>query len=189
MSTVTNNGDVFDSNRIIFLSGDFKEESAYAVIKKVIEFEAKDPAKDILIYIDSYGGECDSFIAMHEAIKMSRCDVATVCIGKAMSCGQMLLVSGTKGKRFITANSRVLMHPISFFADGNVDQIDIRLEANKKLQDTFERLIAKYTKISKKELREMMSKESYLSAAQCKELGIVDHIITSSREMYKIIGT
>ena len=62
------------------------------------------------MFIDSYGGACDSFIAIHDIMKIIRCDIATVCIGKAMSCGQMLLISGQKGKRFITPNSRVLIH-------------------------------------------------------------------------------
>ena len=108
--------DVFDNKRIVYFKGKFTEDATHSVIQKLLEFELKDPLKDIVLYIDSYGGYVDSFLAIHDAIRLCRCDVATVCIGKAMSCGQMLLISGAKGKRFITLNSRVLMHPVSSFA-------------------------------------------------------------------------
>jgi len=116
--------DYFENNRIVYMSGDFDETKAQYMITKLLSFESQDPTKDIIMYIDSYGGYIDSFIAIHDVIKMIRCDVATVCVGKAMSCGQMLLISGAKDKRFITPNSRVLIHELSSGRYGKVHELD-----------------------------------------------------------------
>lgn len=89
-------GDVFKNNRIVYFNGIFDEDKAKDAIKTMLEYELENYNKDIIIYIDSRGGEIDSFIAIHDVIKMLRCDVATLCIGKAMSAGQLLLMSGTK---------------------------------------------------------------------------------------------
>ena len=171
-------------NRIIYMNGIFDEVKAQGIISKLIEFECLDHKSDIIIFIDSYGGFADSFIAMHDVIKLLRCSVATVCIGKAMSAGQMLLISGTRGKRFITPNSRILVHQTSVFTMGKLSEIDNELEESHKIQKILESMILKYTKITKTQLKELMKKDSYLSAKEALELGIVDYIISDPSVLY-----
>ena len=120
-------------------------------------------------------------------MKMCRCDIATVCVGKAMSCGIQLLMSGTKGKRFITPNSRTLIHSVSSAAWGRVNDMDNEVEEVKRLQKMIEDMITKYTKINKSQLKELMSKDSYLTAKQSKDLGIVDYIIDTPKTLYSKI--
>lgn len=172
-------------NRFIFMKGHFNEDAAHDIVKQLMEYETKDPFSDITIFIDSYGGYIDSFVAMHDAIQLCRCDVATVCLGKAMSCGQMLLISGAKGKRFITANSRVLMHPMSSFSYGNIHEIENDAKESRRLQNMLEGMITKYTKIKKTELKELMSKDSYIPAKEALQLGIVDHVVTNMSDISK----
>ena len=173
-----------EQGRIIYISGIFDEPMARSVVCRILSLEIKDPTKDILMFIDSYGGAYDSFIAIHDVIRMCRCEVATVCIGKAMSAGQLLLMSGTKGKRFITPNSRVLIHQIASGAFGKITHMDNEVVEVKRLQSVMESLILKYTKISKAEIKELMSKDSYITAERAKKLGIVDHIIESPQDLY-----
>ena len=139
--------------------------------------------------INSSGGSIYSFIAIHDMINILRCDVATCCVGKAMSCGQMLLISGKKGKRFITKNSSVLIHQIWTKLSGNLSYMDNEIADLESLQkNIFDKYILKYTKITKAQLKKIMSKDSYFYATQAKELGIVDHIITSPSVLYKNIN-
>lgn len=175
-----------ESNRIIFMNGAFNENKAEQIVTRLLQYECQDPSKDIIMFIDSYGGLVDSFVTIHDVIKLLHCDVATVCVGKAMSCGQMLLMSGTKGKRFITPNSRVLLHEISSWTCGKVTNMEIDIEESRRLQkDVFEKLILKYTKITKKQLDELIGKDAYFDAKRCVELGIVDGIINSPNQLYK----
>jgi len=181
--------DHIENNRIIYMSGAFDERKAQHIVSKLLQFEADDPTKDIILFIDSYGGYIDSFVAIHDVMKMIHCDVATVCIGKAMSCGQMLLISGTKGKRFITPNSRVLMHQLSTMSGGKLTDIENDIEEAKRLQkEVLEKLALKYTKVNAKVLKELMAKDSYITAEEAVGYGFVDHIITKPNVLYKKIN-
>jgi len=170
------------------MSGIFDENQAKDIITKLITLEMKDPNKDILMYIDSYGGYVHSFLAIHDVIKTLRCDVATFAIGKTMSCGQMLLISGTKGKRFITPNARVLMHEISSGTFGKLADMEVDINETKALKIILDNLILKYTKIKKSELQQLMVRDSFFSSQEALKLGIVDHMVNKPQDLYKRIN-
>lgn len=175
-----------DKNRIIFLSGNFDEHKAKNVINEIIRLESEDPTKDILLMIDSYGGYVHSFMAIHDFMKhVSRCNVITLGIGKQMSCGQMLLMSGTKGKRFSTPNSRVLMHQLSAGTFGKLSEMEVDIEENKRVQQILEKLVLKYTKVTKKQFKDLMQRDSYLSSQEALDYGIIDAIIQKPTDIYK----
>jgi ATP-dependent Clp protease protease subunit len=184
MSTI--DCDTMIDNRIIYLSGDFDENKSKDVIDKILKLEAKNPNKDILLMIDSYGGYVHSLLAIHDVIKhITRCKVITLGIGKQMSCGQLLLISGEKGARFATPNSRILLHQISSVTFGKLADMEVDIDESRKLQVIIENLIVKYTKISKKELTELMKIDSYMSAEEALKLGIIDGIIKKPSDLYK----
>ena len=174
-----------DDNRIIYMQGSFNEDKAEKIVTSLLEMDAKDPTKDVVLYIDSYGGHVHSLLAIHDVIKnLLHCNVATVCIGKAMSCGQMLLISGAKGKRFILPNARVLIHEVSSGHWGKLKELENGLEETKALQVILSKLILKYTNIKKEGLKALLQKDSYISANEAKRLGLVDHIVSSPRALY-----
>jgi ATP-dependent Clp protease, protease subunit len=177
-----------EDNRIIYMSGDFNEEKAKEIVTKLFTLESKDPSKDILMYIDSYGGYVHSFLAIHDVMRMLRCDIATVAIGKTMSCGQMLLISGTKGKRFITPNARVLMHEIASGAFGKLSDMEVDINETRAVSKICEDLILKYTKIKKDALKDLMVRDSYFSAQEALKLGMVDHMIHKPKDLYSKIN-
>lgn len=177
--------DALENNRIIYMQGLINEDKAKEVITKLIELDTKNPSKDILLIIDSYGGMVHSFLAIHDVMKyVIRSDISTLALGKTMSCGQMLLMSGAKGKRFVTPNTRVLMHEISSGTYGSISDMENDLEEGKKLMDIMNGLILKYTKISKSKLKEIMSKDSYMSSQEAISLGIADKMINHPRDLY-----
>jgi len=185
-TTTENNVGVIEKNRIIFLSGFFNEDKAKEAITSILTLESQNPTKDILMIIDSYGGFVHSLMAIHDIMKyVTRCDVVTLGIGKQMSCGQLLLVSGTKGKRFVTPNSRILLHQISAGTFGKLSEMEIDINENKKLQDIIELMILKYTKINRKQLTELMKMDSYMSATEALKFGLIDGIIKSPSDLYK----
>lgn len=181
-------GTAFEDNRIIYMSGQFDEAKAKEIITQLFTFECKSPKKDILMFIDSYGGYVHSFLAIHDVLQLLRCPVATLCVGKAMSCGQMLLISGAKGKRFITPNSRVLVHEVSSGTFGKLKDMENDIEETKKLKVILDNLILKYTKISSKQLKEFMTKDTFLSASDCIKYGIVDNMVNSPKDLYSRIN-
>ena len=189
MMVLDESRNVLDGNRIIYMSGEFNEQKAEMIVSKLLQFEAINPSKDILLIIDSYGGVVDSFVTIHDTIGLLRCNVATCCIGKAMSCGQLLLISGAQGKRFITPNSRVMIHEFTAGNYGKLSDLEISVKENKRLQkEIWENLNIKYTNLTKKKLDEMRGRDTFLNAKECLENGIVDHIITDPKVLYKNIN-
>ena len=97
-------------DRIIFLSGEIDDAVANTVVAQLIYLEAKDPQKDISLYINSPGGSVSAGLAIYDTMNYIKCDVSTICIGLAASMGAFLLSSGAKGKRFALPNSEIMIH-------------------------------------------------------------------------------
>jgi len=176
--------DICKDNRIIYIRGEITQHVVFDVVLALKELENDDPKADILMYIDSIGGFCDSFLAIHDAMKMCVCDVATICLGRALSCGQMLLMSGTKGKRFISQNSRIMLHAISDELSGYIHDIENSVVETRRMQSIFEKMIAKYTHMTIKQAKQMMLKDNYLSPTEALKLGLVDVIIKKPEDLY-----
>jgi len=102
-----------------------------------------------------------------------------------MSCGQLLLISGSKGKRFATPNSRILMHQISSMTWGKLSDMEVDIDESKKLQEIIESMIVKYTKMNRKQVNELMQRDSYMSANEALEAGLIDGIVKNPNDLYK----
>ncbi len=92
-------------DRIIFLSGEIDDAVANTVVAQLIYLEAKDPSKDINLYINSPGGSVSAGLAIYDTMNYIKFDVSTTCIVIAASMGAFLLFSGAKGKTFALLNS------------------------------------------------------------------------------------
>src|SRR5436305_4229873 len=106
------------NERIIFLGTGIDDAVANVVVAQLLHLEASDPDKDISIYINSPGGSITAGLAIYDTMNFVKPDIATMCIGIAMSMGSLLLAGGTKGKRMALPNSRILMHQPSAGFEG-----------------------------------------------------------------------
>lgn len=97
-------------DRIIFVSEPISDGLSTTVIAQLLYLEKKDPDKDIIMYINSPGGSITAGMAIYDTMQFVKCDVQTICVGMAASMGSVLLMAGTKGKRFILPNGEVLIH-------------------------------------------------------------------------------
>jgi ATP-dependent Clp protease protease subunit len=156
----------------------FNEEKALAFCKdlfKASEERAKD--QPIIIYIDSYGGQVDALTTMLSAMGTVPNDIITVCMGKAMSCGAILLSSGDK--RFISPHGRVMIHELSSMNDGNVQDVLNHAGELERLNRKLMGLLAKNCKMTLNQLSKHFTNERrdlYLTPTQAKKFGIVDAI-------------
>ncbi|MCK9154530.1 MAG: ATP-dependent Clp protease proteolytic subunit [Paludibacteraceae bacterium] len=177
--------DYLTRSRIIYFNTEFNQTSARSCIERLLIMDAESIHDDITLLIDSNGGDVYSFFAIYDSItKLIHCDVATVCLGRAMSCGQMLLMSGTKGKRFITENSNVMMHQISSGTIGKISEMENHVQMVQNLMKRFEKIILKHSKIKKNELSRLMSRDAYMSPEEVIKYGICDHLITKPSDLY-----
>jgi len=165
--------------RVVYLIGDITEEKSLEFIKEMFKLEMENPINDIVVIIDSYGGYVDTMWSMQDTMRLLRCKIHTLCIGKAMSCGQMILVGGDKGCRYATPNSRVMMHEISTIAYGSVADIKNYTEELYRLDKQFREFILKKTKLKKAQLNEMLKKDYYMTPEEALEFGFIDKIVNS----------
>src|SRR6187401_1533056 len=133
---------VFDrllKDRIIWLGSEVRDDNANEIAAKLLLLAAEDPKKDIYLYVNSPGGSITAGMAIYDTMKFVPNDIVTVGIGLAASMGQFLLSSGTKGKRYITPNARVLLHqPSGGFGGTSADiqtQAGVILDMKKRMAE------------------------------------------------------
>jgi ATP-dependent Clp protease protease subunit len=158
----------------------FNTASVQQFYDDFVDIEMNPLVEIIPVFINSYGGEVYSLIAKRDIIKSSHKSVATICMGKAMSCGAALLAAGTKGLRFATPDSRILIHQVSSVAIGKASDIREDAAQTQALNEMFLRNLAEDTGNSvaklKQEIRNRDNADWILTAEEAKKWGIIDHI-------------
>ena len=163
-------------DRIIFLSGEINDGMANTVVAQLIYLEARDPNKDISLYINSPGGSVSAGLAIYDTMQYIRCDVSTICIGLAASMGAFLLSSGARGKRFALPNSEIMIHQPLGGAQGQASDIKIQAEHILKLKDKMNRILAENTGRSVQEIERDTDRDNYLSADEAQRYGLIDKV-------------
>ena len=165
-------------DRIIFLTGEIDDNVANMVVAQLIFLEAKNPDKDISLYINSPGGSISAGMAIYDTINYIKCDVSTICIGLAASMAAFLLSCGTKGKRLILPNSEVMIHQPLSGVQGQATDIEITAKHILKTKEKMNRLLAENCGQSYDKVCVDVERDHWMDAKKKKKYGIVDKIIT-----------
>ncbi len=165
--------------RIIFLGEEVNDASASNVVAQLLFLEADDPDKDIQLYINSPGGSVTAGLAIYDTMQYIKCDVSTVCIGMAASMGAFLLAGGKKGKRFALPNAEIMIHQPSGGAQGQATEIKIVAEHILKIRQKLNEMLAANTGQSLEVIKADTERDNFMSAAEAKEYGLIDEVITN----------
>jgi ATP-dependent Clp protease protease subunit len=168
--------------RIIFLGSVINDDVANVVIAQLLFLEKVDPTKDITIYVNSPGGSVTSTLAMYDTMQLIKCDVSTVCVGIAASGGSVILMGGTKGKRYILPHSEVMIHQPLGGTEGQATDIAIHADHIIKTKKFLNELIAKHTGKTFEKVEQDTERDKFLTAKEALEYGIVDKIIESKKK-------
>ena len=140
-----------------------------------------DKKKPVEFYISTYGGNADDMFALYDIMSNVKktSEIHTIGVGKVMSAGVLILASGTKGKRKIGRNCRVMIHSVMGGNHGSLHNMINEMEAIEQLQDMYCDALIVNTKLTKTKLKKMLERKVnvYLSAEEAVELGIADIII------------
>lgn len=162
--------------RIIFLDSEINSRSASDIVSKLLYLDSENN-EDITIYINSPGGEISNGFMIYDTINLIKSDVNTVSIGTAASMAAILLLAGTKGKRKILPNSKVMLHDLAGGAVGKYKDIMVEVEEINKLHNKIFDIIRKNTKLTEKQVEEILKRDFWLNSEEALEYGIVDKII------------
>ena len=163
-------------DRIIFLSGEIDDAVANTVVAQLIYLEAKDPSKDISLYINSPGGSVSAGLAIYDTMNYIKCDVSTICIGMAASMGAFLLSSGAKGKRYALPNSEIMIHQPLGGAQGQASDIKIAAEHILRTREKLNQILAQNSGKSIFQIEIDTDRDNFLSAQQALEYGLIDKV-------------
>ncbi len=164
-------------DRVIFLTGEINDAVADTVVAQLIFLEAKDPNKDICLYINSPGGSVTAGLAIYDTMNYIKCDVSTICIGLAASMGAFLLSSGAKGKRYALPNSEIMIHQPLGGAQGQASDIKIQAEHIIKTKNRLNKILSENSGKPIEQVEKDTDRDNYLSANEAKEYGLIDEIL------------
>ncbi|HJA90248.1 MAG TPA: ATP-dependent Clp endopeptidase proteolytic subunit ClpP [Candidatus Jeotgalibaca merdavium] len=170
-------------DRIIMLSGPIDDNTANSVIAQLLFLDAQDPEKDIYIYINSPGGSVSAGLAIYETMNFVKADVQTIAMGMAASMGSFLLTAGAKGKRFALPNAEIMIHQPLGGAQGQATEIEIAARHILKTRERLNKILSEKTGQPMEVIERDTDRDNYMSADQAKEYGIIDEVMTSSKNL------
>lgn len=164
-------------DRIIFIGTPIDDDIANLVVAQMLFLEKEDPDRDIELYINSPGGLVIAGLAIYDTMQIIKPDVATTCVGHAMSMGAILLAGGTKGKRYALPNSRIMIHQGSGGFQGTPSDIDIMAREVLRYKSLYVKLLAEHTGQPPEKIEKDIDRDYFMSPEEAVEYGIVDRVI------------
>jgi len=176
--------------RIIFLWGPIGEiivshgqevlSNSSLLVMRLLELQAKQPNRDINLYINSPGGSVDDTLAIYDTMQFLNCNVATYCVGLAASGAAIILAAGAKGKRYALPHSKIMVHQPWGGITGQAADIKIQAEEILKSKRLLNEILAEHTGRDLKLIEADTERDRYLTPEEAKEYGIVDEIVTKT---------
>ncbi|MCK9432220.1 MAG: ATP-dependent Clp endopeptidase proteolytic subunit ClpP [Candidatus Omnitrophica bacterium] len=169
-------------DRILFIGTPIDDYVANLVIAQLLFLQMEDKDKDINVYVNSPGGSVTAGLAIYDTMQFIKCDVATYCVGQAASMGAVLLAAGTKGKRFVLPNSRVMIHQPWGGAQGAAADISIQAKEILKARDRLNEILSSHTGQPLDKIQKDTDRDYFMSAQEAKDYGLVDEVIVKGEK-------
>ena len=167
--------------RIVFLGTPIDDAVGNLIMAQLLHLESEDPDKDINLYVNSPGGDITSLFAIYDTMQYIKPAVSTICMGQAASAAAVLVLAGTKGKRYALPHSRILLHQPHGGAQGQAVDIEIQAKEITRYRKLLEELIAEHTGQSLEKVAKDTDRDYILTADEAVEYGVVDEVITSRK--------
>lgn len=165
-------------DRIILIFGEISDLTSASVISQILFLASVDSTKDIYIYINSPGGLVSAGLAIYDTMNYVKCDIYTIGMGICASMGAFLLSSGTKGKRAVLPNTKVMIHQPLGGAKGQATDIMIVAEEIIKTKKLLNQILSKNTNKPLSKIEQDVERDYYLDAKESLNYGLIDKILT-----------
>ena len=178
-------GDLLLENRIVFLDTPINDPAANLIVMKLLYLQSENRHQDIHFYINSPGGSVTSTMAIYDTMQHLECDVATYCVGLAASGAAILVAGGTKGKRYILPHAEMMIHQPYGQVGGQVSDIEIQAREILRTRQVLNEILADHTSQPLERIAKDTDRDRYLTAAEAKEYGLVDEVLTKAEKKKK----
>jgi len=167
-------------DRIIFVWDAVDSALVNTVVAQLLFLEKKDPDKDIVMYINTPGGEVYSWMAIYDTMQYIKCDVVTIATWLAASMWSIFLSWWTKWKRYALPHSKIMIHqPLvtGGWLTGQATDIQIEAMEMMKIKKMFIELMAKNTGQDVKKVEQDMERNNWMTPQDALKYGLIDKII------------
>ena len=170
-------------DRVILLEGEVHDQMANLIVAQLLFLESEDATKDISMYINSPGGSVTAGMAIYDCMQFIAPDVQTIVMGQACSMGSLLAQAGAKGKRFMLPNARHMIHQPSGGARGMQSDIEISYKEITYLKKRLTEIYVEHNTKGKTyaEFEKDMDRDTFMSAQQALDYGLIDEIVTKRK--------
>jgi ATP-dependent Clp protease protease subunit len=183
-------GDLLLENRIVFLGSSpetggnpaITDYLANITIQKLLYLQYENRNQEIHLYINCPGGSVTATLAIYDTMQFLECPIATYCMGLAASGAAIILVAGTKGKRFALPHSKIMVHQPWGQVGGQVSDIEIQANEILKDRERLNQIIARHTGRPMEQIEAETERDRYYNAQEAKEFGLVDEVLTKLSE-------
>jgi len=170
-------------DRIIFFSWEVNSQMAESVIAQLLYLESKDSNKDIIMYVNSPGGHVTAWLAVYDTMQYVKCDIVTIGVGLAASMWSIILMAGTKWKRYILEHSEVMIHQPLWWAEGQATDIAIQAQHILRTKEILNKIISKHTGQPIKKIEQDVERDKWFTAQEAIEYWLVDKILQPRKKI------
>jgi ATP-dependent Clp protease protease subunit len=167
-------------DRIILLFGEIDDRIVSSLIAQMLFLESVDKEKEIYLYINSPGGSVTSGMALYDVMNYIKPDVVTIGMGLCASMGSFLLSSGTKGKRYVLENTKIMIHQPLGGVQGQATDVMIVAEEIIKIKKKLNQLLSKNTNQPLEKIANDVERDYYMTSIEALNYGLIDKILTNN---------
>lgn len=134
--------------------------------------------EDITLWIMSPGGSVSAGSAILDTMNTCGCDFKTIVMGTAASMAAVIASSGTKGKRYIGANSGMMIHQALGGFSGQTADILRTAQHIEKTNKRLYEILARNCGVSVQQIAVDCDRDYHLNAEEAIAYGLADHIFS-----------
>jgi ATP-dependent Clp protease protease subunit len=172
---------IISKDRIIFLGTQVDDYTANVVQAQLLYLDSAEPGKDISLYLNSPGGTVYAGLGIYDTMQFISSDVSTICTGVAASMAAVLLVAGTKGKRFALKHSRVMIHQPMGGVQGQASDMEITVREIQKIKKELYSIISSHSGQTIEQIEKDSDRDYWMTAAEAKDYGMIDEVMLKSK--------
>lgn len=168
------------AERVIYLGTPLDADVANTLVAQLLHLDAEGPDRDIQLYINCEGGDPSAMLAVYDTMRFIRSDVATFCVGQAVSVGAVLLAAGAAGKRAALPHARIILHQPAAQGRGTIPDLILQADEVVRVRNDLEQILVEHTGQTAERLRADTDRDLVLTAEGAKAYGLVDQVVVQA---------
>ncbi len=164
-------------DRVMFIGHPIMTEVTNVAIAQILFLEMVDKNRDIVMYLNSPGGDVNAGLSLINVMDYVEPDISTVVVGMAASMGAVILSCGTKGKRFGLLDSKVMIHQPSGGMQGKSDDMAVQFEQMTQVKKRLYDILADKSGQTYEQILEKSKLDYWMSTEVAKKEGFIDDVL------------